>query len=133
MILIIDTYHFPHELIQKAMHLKESIGLDEAIIKSKDFVSKNYFIHTENINNLSLIKYYFDEVYEIQNDKLYYFNKKKNSWKIFLYKNEKFIDEKSITEVIISDKNSGRDDVLKYFSNENGENKVIRDIDDEEY
>lgn len=132
MILIIDTYTFPASKIETLLHLSTGIELTISDVTSKSFKSENYFIHKEKMNGRdALYKYYFNEVYEVRNDKLFYYNKKKNTWKIYCYVNGGLKEEKLVRKEE-SRAGRGRDDVLQYFSVESGENEVIRDIDDEE-
>lgn len=132
MILIIDSYNYPHTKLVSQLHLKTPKLLNPEIIKTKHFTCESYFIHREQVTNLPYIKYYFSEIYEVKDNKVYYLNKKNNAWKIYNIDNNMLKDTSKINNINVNGRKKERDDVMKYFSVESGENRVIRDIDDEE-
>ncbi|EJW03073.1 hypothetical protein EDEG_02552 [Edhazardia aedis USNM 41457] len=90
MILIIDTFNCSSEKIIKKFKLEKhrKIVCEQTellhLMKNKNMFKYHIFIvHSETIDNYEFVKYFFEEVYEVKNDKIYYYNKKKYQGKVF--------------------------------------------------
>lgn len=133
MILIIDSYKHPSKIVETKFKLKNAIELTESTVRTKDFQSYVYFVHKECVTNLSLVKYYFNEIYEL-NENIYYINKKKNICKIYDYN---FNDLKNKANNNKNDvkndmKNVKKEDYLPYYDVQNDQVVEFPDEDGEE-
>lgn len=121
MILVIDAYKIPSHYIEKQFHLKNIVKLNLNDIKTKSFNFHIYYIHKEEINDISFVRYWFNEIYEIKNDQLFYCNKKKNQYKIYDFSDKKFVEIKKLIQKDPDTKNIDMKEILPYLDVQNNE------------
>ncbi|KAM0678126.1 hypothetical protein BDAP_001385 [Binucleata daphniae] len=115
MILVIDSYKIASHHIEKHFKLKNLVKLDVSNIKTKNFTPCLYYIHQEEIQDYSYIRYYFNEIYEIKNEQLLYCNKKKNVYKIYDFVDKKFVKVKQTIQKDPDTKNFDMKNILPYL------------------
>ncbi|KAM0686345.1 hypothetical protein COBT_002435 [Conglomerata obtusa] len=121
----------PASRITTQFKLKTTTPLCQTSINTKEFTAKVYHIHKEFIENISHVRYYFEEIYEVKEDQLFYCNKKKNVYRIYNWSNDRFVEDK---KKIINDPDVKNFDTKEYlpFLDVQKNLQVEFPIDDEE-
>lgn len=129
LILIIDTFDFCADHILSHFKYKDAVELNEQDVYSKNFSHYIYFIHKEKIENIECVKYYFNEIFEVIDDKVFYVNKKKGTWKIYEIKEKRLVYKQNVD--VEENKSLDKSDFLPHLKADSV-NVQFPDIDNEE-
>lgn len=130
MILIIDKYDIPFELIKKNLfkntEFKEIKSLDFNIFNELIETKGNYFLHSECFSETEIdeVSFYFDEIVDIKNQLVRFKRKNKPFDKKFLYyeiensgRNINFV----LLRNDVNQPNNEKNDFLPYLNAQDGE------------